>query len=132
MLRHKIIAAAMLFTPMAAAAASTCPASLHIEPPTLAQIEYSGVHVITGWCSGRVSKVAVSNSRLLVSIEEHYTHRVATFALPLSSRPFFGVGRVVRLKSAPYGGIALVPMWGGRHRPIIHPPAHDTVGALVK
>jgi hypothetical protein len=103
-----------------------------MKPPTLAQIEYSGVHVLTGWCSGRVSKVAVSNSRLLVSIEEHYTHDVAVISLPASSRPFFGVGRVVKLKSAPHGGIAVIPMWGGRHRPIIHAPAHDTVGARVR
>lgn len=132
MLRHKIIAAAMLFTPMAAVAASTCPASLHIERPTFAQIEYSGVHVMTGACAGRISMAYARGGRLFVGVKEHYTHRLVAFALPLAGRQFFGVGRVVKLKSAPHGGIAVIPMWGGRHRPITHAPAHDTIGARVR
>ena len=132
MLRHNIIAAAMLFTPMAAVAASTCPAALHMKPPTLAQIEYTGMHVITGWCSGRVFMSYPHNGRLLVGVQEHYTHRVAAFSLPLAGRRFYNIGRVVKLKSAPHGDIAVIPMWGGRHRPIIHAPAHDTVGARVR
>ena len=131
MIRHNaLIAAVMLFTPMTAAAASTCPASLHIKPPTLAQLEYSGMHVITGWCSGRVSAAAALNGRLLVSIEEHYTHRMVAFSLPLTGRRFYRVGRVVELKTA-HNGIAVIPVWGGRRRPATHAPAHDTLGVRI-
>ncbi len=127
MIRHNIIAAALLFSPLAAVA---CPASLHMKPPTLARIEYTGVHVITGACAGRISVAYARGGRLFVGVQEHYTHRLAAFTLPLAGRRFFGVGRVVELKSVP-GGIALTPVWGGRHRPIIHAPAHDTIGTQI-
>ncbi len=132
MIRHNtLIAAVMLFTPMIAAAASTCPAALHIKPPTLAQIVHTGVHVITGACAGRVFMSYAHNGRLLVGVQEHYTHRVVAFSLPLAGRRFYNIGRVVELKSAS-NGIVVIPMWGGRHRPITHAPAHDTVGARVR
>ena len=129
MLRHNIIAIAMLFSPMAA---STCPASLHIKPPTISQIERSGVHPITGACAGRVFMAYPHNGRLLVGVQEHYTHRVAAFSLPLTGRRFYGVGRTVELKTAHNGsGIAVIPVWGGRRRPATHAPAHDTLGVRI-
>ncbi len=129
MIRHNIIAAAMLFVPTAALATSTCPASLHIKPPTIAEIERAGVHPITGACAGRVFLAYPHNGRLLVGVQEHYTHRAVAFSLPLTGRRFYRVGRTVELKTA-HNGIAVIPVWGGR-RPVPHAPVDEALGVRI-
>lgn len=126
-MKSSFIAVAMGLMPMAAMAHG-CPAALHIQPPTIAQIEHSGVHPTTGYCAGRVSKVMASSGRMLITVEEHYTHKLAIFSLPASGRQYFYVGRVVKLRQESHG-IAVIPVWGGHHRPILNPPLKDLVSA---